>query len=233
MTNVALTRADPPDGPPIGESRARVLEMLQLASAPLGVGEIAARVGLHPNTVRFHLDGLVEQGCAKRSKEAREVPGRPRALFVATTDRQPAGRRSYRLLAQILTGYLATHVRAPEESALEAGTAWGRFLTDRPEPFRRLDGAAATRSLVGVLDDIGFGPEPVTRGRKRQILLHHCPFREAAEQHPEVVCTVHLGLMRGVLSELDAPLEAARLEPFVEPNLCTAHLTTRPRQGRT
>jgi predicted ArsR family transcriptional regulator len=43
------------------------------------------------------------------------------------------------------------------------------------------------------------------------------PFREAAEQHADVVCSVHLGLMRGLLSELDAPLEARRLHSFVEP----------------
>ena len=61
---------------------------------------------------------------------------------------------------------------------------------------------------MATLDDIGFAPEPVTAGRQRRILLHHCPFREAAEEHREVVCTIHLGLMRGLLAELDAPIDA-------------------------
>jgi hypothetical protein len=32
-----------------------------------------------------------------------------------------------------------------------------------------------------------------------------------------------------MLAELDAPMEARRLDPFVEPNLCVAGLTKRPR----
>ena len=40
-----------------------------------------------------------------------------------------------------------------------------------------------------------------------------------------MICGVHLGLMRGALEALGAPLEATRLEPFVAPHLCLAHLT--------
>lgn len=232
MANADLTRADPREQPALGDSRARVLEILQTAGTPLGVGEIATRVGLHPNTARFHLDGLVDQGLAQRSREDRETPGRPRALYVASTGVAPAGRRTYRLLAQILTSHLANTSRHPEKAALKAGEEWGRYLAERPTPFRRVDASSATRDLTAALDEIGFAPEPVTTGRKRQILLHHCPFREAAEAHREVVCTIHLGLMRGILAELNAPLDAERLEPFVEPNLCVAHLSSRPRAVR-
>jgi predicted ArsR family transcriptional regulator len=225
-----FTRADPPAGIVLGESRGQVLAALQAAGEPLAVNEIATQVGLHPNTTRFHLDGLVEQGMARRETEQREVPGRPRALYAATADSPPAGRRSYRLLAEILTSYLANHTRNPEQAALKAGEPWGRFLTERPGPFRRVDAAAATQQLVDTLDEIGFAPEAVTAGRERQILLHHCPFRETAQAvHGEMVCAVHLGLMRGMLAELDAPMEARRLDPFVEPNLCVAGLTKRPR----
>jgi predicted ArsR family transcriptional regulator len=228
VTHQELTHADSPTGPVLGESRAEVLAALQAAGGPLGVSDIAAQVGLHPNTTRFHLDGLVEQGLAQRETEQREVPGRPRSLYTATASSPRAGRRSYRLLAEILTSYLA-QTKEPGKAAIRAGEAWGRFLTERPAPFRRVDAAAATRQLVDTLDDIGFAPEAVTAGRERQILLHHCPFRETAEQHHEVVCAVHLGLMRGMLAELDAPLDAKRLDPFVEPNVCIARLTKRPR----
>jgi predicted ArsR family transcriptional regulator len=222
-----LAAPDPPELAGLGDSRARVLEILHDARTPLGVDEVASKVGLHPNTTRFHLDGLVEMGLAARAREDRDQPGRPRALYTATAASDGAGRRSYRLLAQILTSYLATHVKQPEQAALEAGEKWGRFLTERPEPFRRVDANAATRELTDTLADIGFSPEAVTAGRRREILLHHCPFREAAEQDSRVVCTVHLGLMRGVLSELDAPLEVTRLDPFVEPQLCVARLAGR------
>lgn len=231
MTRSDYTRADPPAGPTIGPSRDRVLAVLQAARAPLGVTDIAARVGLHPNTVRFHLDGLVEHGLAERHTEPRDVPGRPRTLYSAAADSPGAGRRSYRLLAEILTSYLATQTRQPRQAALKAGEAWGRFLTDRPAPFHRVDAADATDQLVKTLDDIGFAPEAVTAGREKQILLHHCPFRETAVAHSEVVCSVHLGLMRGMLEELDAPVAAERLDPFVEPELCVTRLAPRPRSG--
>lgn len=222
-------RPDPPTGPMLGASRAEVLAVLQAAGEPLAVNDIASQVGLHPNTTRFHLDGLVEHGLAQRETEQRDVPGRPRALYTATADSPPAGSRSYRLLAEILTSYVATHTKDPGKAAVEAGEAWGRFLTERPAPFRRVDATDAERQLVASLEDIGFAPEAVTVGRERQIRLHRCPFRETASAvHGDVVCAVHLGLMRGMLAELDAPLDAKRLDPFVEPSLCIARLTKRP-----
>jgi len=231
VTRREFTLADPPSGDALGDSRARVLAVLQAAREPIGVSDIADRVGLHANTTRFHLDALVEQQLVERTTEDRELPGRPRTLYASTSDSTRTGRRSYHLLAEILTSYLATHTKQPEQAALEAGEAWGRFLIERPAPFRRVDAAAATGQLVETLDDLGFAPEAVTVGRKREIRLHHCPFRETAEEHSDVVCSVHLGLMRGMLTELDAPIEAERLDPFVEPNLCVTRLTTRPRAG--
>jgi predicted ArsR family transcriptional regulator len=227
MPSRDLTRTDLSGSRGLGESRARVLAALQAAPAPLGVGEVAERVRLHPNTTRFHLDALAEAGLARRTSEERDLPGRPRTLYAATPGSASAGRRSYRLLAEILTSYVASQTKQPAQAALKAGEAWGRYLTERPAPFQHIDAAGATRQLVATLDGIGFSPEAVTAGRKRQILLHHCPFREAAEEHRDVVCSIHLGLMRGMLAELDAPLEAHRLEPFVEPTLCVTHLAGR------
>jgi predicted ArsR family transcriptional regulator len=56
-----------------------------------------------------------------------------------------------------------------------------------------------------------------------------------AESNQRVVCAVHLGMLKGALAEMGAPLQATRLEPFVEPTLCVAHLrrddVPRPRGG--
>jgi predicted ArsR family transcriptional regulator len=81
---------------------------------------------------------------------------------------------------------------------------------------------------VRVLGEIGFAPEAVTTKSERRVLLHHCPFHEVARAHPEVPCSIHLGLMRGLLGELGAPVTVARLEPFAEPGLCVTHLATPP-----
>ncbi|GIH69959.1 helix-turn-helix transcriptional regulator [Sphaerimonospora thailandensis] len=215
-----VARPDPGGVPALNESRSQVLAVLQEAGRPLSAGEVAKRVRLHPNTARFHLDALVEADLAERNAEDRDQPGRPRILYTARPESAHSGRRSYRLLAEILAGSLAAETPQPAQAALRAGRAWGRYLADRPPPFRRLDVEAATRQLVRMLADIGFAPEPAEDGRK--VLLHHCPFRETAEAHREVVCSIHLGLMQGLLAELGAPIEAERLDPFVEPDLCVA-----------
>jgi predicted ArsR family transcriptional regulator len=90
------------------------------------------------------------------------------------------------------------------------------------------------RRLRQVLTDAGFAPDDDAEGTAPQIKLRHCPFREIAEQHPEVVCSLHLGLMQGALAEVNAPVTAERLEPFVRPSLCVAHLSAdRPSQRST
>jgi predicted ArsR family transcriptional regulator len=204
-----------------------VLETLQTAAEPLSVDAVARQVGLHANTVRFHLDALVGSGYVDRQAEVRDQPGRPRVLYSARPEGAHVGQRSYQLLASILTSYVAAQIPKPKKASQQAGHEWGRYLAERPPPFRRLSAAEATGKLVETLDDIGFAPEATTRGRKRQVLLHRCPFREAAEQHQDVVCSIHLGLMQGLLDELDVPLQAERLDPFVEPNLCVTHLAAR------
>ncbi|MGH3414614.1 MAG: helix-turn-helix transcriptional regulator [Marmoricola sp.] len=217
--------APSPDGG--GETRSRVLATLQDAGQPMDAAEVADVVGLHVNTARFHLDRLVESGLTDREPERRERPGRPRTLYRARPGGTPAGTRRYELLAEILASFVATQVPQPARAAQAAGREWGRFLTDRPRPYENTDAATATRHLVSSLDELGFAPEARTTGGSRQILLRHCPFREAAGHHQEVVCGIHLGLMRGMLEELDAPLETERLDPFVEPDLCIAHLEGR------
>lgn len=210
--------------PSLGESRSRVFAVLQEAGEPLGVGDVAKQVRLHPNTARFHLDALVAAGVAERATEDREQPGRPRVLYAARPDTPRTGQRSYLLLAKILASYLAAETPRPREAAQRAGLAWGRYLAERPPPFRRLDADTATEQLVRALDDIGFAPEAVTAERERQVLLRNCPFRETVEEQAEVVCSIHLGLMQGLLADVDGPVDVIRLDPFVAPNLCVAHL---------
>ncbi|HEX5114618.1 MAG TPA: helix-turn-helix domain-containing protein [Pseudonocardiaceae bacterium] len=222
---------DPETRPMLGESRGRVLDVLRAAGQPVGVQEVAERIGLHANTARFHLDGLVDAGLAERHAEDRNQPGRPRAVYLATTTDVPAGQRSYRLLAEMLTSLVADTVPEPGKAAETAGEAWGRYLADKPAPSQRVDAAEGVRRLSTVLADAGFSPDQVDDPDRPVIPLRHCPFREVAEQHQDVVCALHLGLMRGVLDEVRAPLKADRLEPFVEPSLCLAHLA--PLTGRS
>jgi predicted ArsR family transcriptional regulator len=225
------TLRDPGGAPAVGESRAQVLDVLRgAADEGAGVREVAERTGLHSNTARFHLDSLVKEGLAERGTEGGGRPGRPRTVYrAAASPRVPADSRSYQLLARMLTGLVAEALPHPASAAVLAGEEWGRYLADTPSPGRRIDAAEAVRRLTRVLADVGFAPGPpagegASGGAAGVVPLRHCPFREVAEEHREVVCSLHLGLMRGALKEVRAPVAVDRLQPFVEPSLCLAHL---------
>lgn len=215
----------PDAGAPLGERRARVLDLLRAVGRPVGVQEIAGQAGLHANTARFHLDALVDAGLVTRESKPRETPGRPSMVYRVTETGGPTGRRRYRLLAEMLTSMIAGVMPQPDEAAAEAGREWGRYLTKPPPPYQSLTADRAIERLAAALEDIGFAPDIVAEGGGYRLRLHQCPFREVAERHQDVVCALHLGLMRGVLEQLRAPVTADRLQPFAEPSVCIADLT--------
>ena len=221
----------PDAGAPLGQSRARVLDLLRAAGSPAGVRDIADQAGLHPNTARFHLDALVDAGLAARAPKERTTPGRPSMAYRAVAGGEPVGRRRYRLLAEMLTSLIAGMLPKPGEAAGEAGREWGRYLTEQPPPYQRLDAGEAVERLTATMAEIGFAPEAVTDGTQYQLRLRQCPFREVAENHQDVVCQLHLGLMQGALAQMRAPVTADRLQPFAEPSLCIAYLATRQNQA--
>jgi len=132
----------PDAGAPLGRSRARVLELLREAAAPLGVQEVAERCGLHPNTARFHLDALVAAGLAIRDHGPRPNPGvrrlgRPAIGYRAAGgdgSGAPTGERRYRLLAEMLASMIAGLLPDPAASAEQAGREWGGYLAEQPLP---------------------------------------------------------------------------------------------------
>ena len=221
--------------------RAEVLRSLKAAGAPMSIAEIAGQLDVHPNTVRFHLDPLVSSGLAERVPPRRDRPGRPRLLFRAARRMNRAGPRRYRLLAEILVQNIAAG-SDPGSRAVEAGQDWGRRLASQAgtardgggghgaagkhgaETGRDVPGEAAGR-LVSLLDELGFAPELRVTAEGTRVGLRHCPFLELAESRAQVVCPVHLGLMRGAMDAWDAPVTVDRLDAFVQPDLCVAHLT--------
>lgn len=196
----------------------------------MAVAAVAERMGLHENTARFHLEGLVGAGLVRRGVASRRTPGRPAAVYEAVGDQHEEyddrrdGDRGYRLLARILAGSWSRWVPDAEEMAVRSGEDWGRYLVDRPAPYESLDREQGVARLVTLLGDLGFSPETERDAAGDRVLLHDCPFRDIAANDPGVTCAVHLGLMRGALQELGTPTDVKQLDPFVEPRLCVARL---------
>lgn len=217
-----------PSEPATASRRRSLLTALREAGTPLGVGELAERLGIHANTVRFHLDTLVRTGQVERVQSAPAGPGRPPLAFRMSPGMNPMGPRNYQLLAGVLVEQLAAAPDAPDR-AVAAGRAWGRQLPT-PAPVRRgsrrPDGV---EQLVGLLGELGFEPERRSSANGSvQIALRNCPFLELVESRTHVVCPMHLGLMQGALAAAHSPVTVERLDPFVEPSLCLAHLGPAP-----
>jgi predicted ArsR family transcriptional regulator len=191
----------------------------------MSIVAIADELGVHPNTVRFHLDSLVGEGQVEQVEPGRKGPGRPALMFQAVRQMDRGGTRHYRLLAEILITALANE-RDPRAKAMAAGRAWGRKLDSTLEslPAEAKSAEEAIGRLVGVLDELGFAPERRTSNGEQRVGLRHCPFLELAETRASVVCPIHLGLMQGALKTWAAPVTVDRLEAFVEPDLCLAHI---------
>lgn len=223
--NSFVTKAPLADAPSLlagSRRRDEILALLRQADTPLSVTEVADAMRLHVNTARFHLDGLADEGFAERTTESRERRGRPRILY-SSEGRSP-GPRSYGLLAEMLTGLVVSLDNAGP-ATVEVGKEWGRHLVERVAPSTRIKSDEAIARLNRMLGAVGFQSETHATEEGAELWLRHCPFREVAEKHMDVVCALHLGLMQGALDELGAPVSARSLEPFVTPQMCIARLS--------
>lgn len=214
-------------------SRVEILHLLQGTDEPLVIADIAAAVGLHPNTAREHLDRLIEAGFVVSEPEVRSSRGRPRLRYRAV-ERAAAATLDVRARAQLVkllvSGY-GKAMRSPAESARQAGERWALALVAAgAEPATDLSETEAGRAQLVALEthfeDLGFDPEV----DEDQALVHlrRCPFVDLARERTEVVCSVHLGLAQGVLANVPGPLRATALEPFVGPRHCLLHLAVGP-----
>lgn len=174
------------------------------------VDELAGLTGLHPNTVRSHLDGLVEDELVARHSARSGRRGRPSWRYRVVPERM-AGAPEYVGLAIALAEQLAAISDDPTQIAHAAGERWAAQI---PATSKTIE------SLGQLLGDLGFGPQI----EGRDIRLVQCPLLSAATRNPEVVCGVHEGLIRARLHDG----EQGRLEPFAGPGYCMWH---GPRHG--
>lgn len=198
-------------------SRRRLLEVLRSSPQPLDAEQLATAVDLHVTTARHHLGTLERAGLVEHAVARAGRPGRPRLLYSAVPDMVADG---YRTLAHVLAAELERDSDEGRGRAERAGRRWAeQFVADGPTGSP--DAVVAT--VTSVFDRLGFAPRREDAGPRHRLLLDACPFRDIARAHTGVVCTMHLGLLRGVLDQLGtAP--AAELLPFVEPELCVTNL---------
>jgi len=208
------------------ESRAAILHLVQSCDGALTAAEVVDRVGLHPSTVRAHLEQLVDAGLLMKARASDGAPGRPAWRYRAAAPEPAPG--PYRTLAAGLVGYLAT---GGVRLATQAGQEWGERLAASSAPAGGPVGA-----VMAALDSLGFDPQRHDKagnggtGDKAgasgevDIHLHTCPFLDLVRDQPDVMCALHAGMIRGVVRASGAPRAQAVLEPFATPDACVVRL---------
>jgi predicted ArsR family transcriptional regulator len=198
------------------DTRYRLFRTLRRSGRPVSVRELSARLSLHPNTLRPHLRRLEDVGLVARETRRTSAVGRPQVLYVAL-DRAEREGRDYRLFADISSGLL-TGARQRERAAGLA-REWGAYLIGRslPRPRSRQGSGPSLAALQEALADAGFDPRFRRLGRSAvQITLRDCPFRELLDEHRDLVCSIHRGLLEGMLSGSVPPMRLTELEPLVD-----------------
>lgn len=210
-------------------SRLALLHVLEFADAPLDIKALAEEVGLHVNTVRWHLGILIEAALVAEVRESSGARGRPRhgyRIVAGALDEHPGG---FRLLAEALAE-VVTRGGGPA-TVEEVGRERGRALVDAL-PTAAASPKQAVAAVVRLLELFGFQPRLKRERGGQRIDMRPCPFGELPAKYTAVVCPLHLGLMRGVLDRYETAVEATALEPFVRADLCVAHLAARPAPSR-
>ncbi|MCW2809200.1 MAG: Transcriptional regulator [Marmoricola sp.] len=200
----------------LSASATKVLDNLRAQQRPVTLAALSESLSLHPNTVREHLDTLIRSGLATRTRKQPHGRGRPAWTYQATAAVTQAS--EYAALAVVLSSTITRTSAHPSRDAELAGEDWGRDLARERGATPTTPELARDRA-VELLDDLGFEPrqDPSVQSSVR---LTRCPLLEAARRNPHIVCNVHLGLLRGVLSEQGADPTGSVLEPFAEPGAC-------------
>ncbi len=189
-------------------SRVELLHLIQ-EQPQRPISELVAATALHPNTVREHLQRLIDDGYVVAETERRSTRGRPRVLYSAAdgaASSSPIQRRKV------------------QESA-DRGDLMRRVL-----PHAGTDlGTAALHQIDALVDDLfDAGFDPLVDEDRLTIDLTPCAQAEAQAAHRSVLCGVHLGIMQSVLAEAGGPLAVEGMRHSCDPRECVVQLLRTP-----
>lgn len=174
---------------------------------------VAERFDVHTNVARHHLEKLAAGGYLTVELARHESAGRPskryHAADVATSLSFPPRRDE--LLATLLARSLELLGPAEAEAMADGvGYEYGRALAARMAPVGTgspaLNAHKSVRAALAVVADAltahGFAAHTEKRGKVSVLVAEQCPFGDAAQRYPHVVCAVDRGMIRGMLAGL-------------------------------
>lgn len=211
MNNRDMSKGGSVYGPISSFSRVKILHLVQTRSERT-IAELCEATGLHQNTVREHMQRLIEGGYVIAQTEHRTTRGRPRTLYSAATGDPDAS---------------SPVLRDKVSAAARRGDLLRRVM---PAAASDLDESATHQldALVEHLEESGF--EPIVDDETLTVELTPCPHAAGRPEDRPTLCAVHLGLMQGVLTEAGGPLVADCVHAPTRAEECTVQLrlTERP-----
>ncbi len=213
--------------------RRRLYEYVASHDRAVGRDEAASAARIGRTLAAYHLDKLAERELLtvsyERLGERRgQGGGRPAKLY----SRAPRERtvsvppRDYLVAGRLLVAAAERDVSgSTRETLAEAACALGAEAGATRKKGRPATIPARRRAVIAALRERGYEPYEDDQG---VIWLRNCPFHELAQQNREVVCTMNLSLLEGLLTGLDTNDFSPSLE--IEPGRCCVAL--RPRTQR-
>lgn len=181
------------------------------AAEPVTAAAIADLFGIHANVARHHLDRLVTDGylqVTRRRPEGRQGPGAGRpAKHYEPTHKEvslqfPA--RRYDLLAELLVRVVQRV--APETApvvAEEIGREYGREIAAEIGLPEDAGFDIAVQAVAKAMMGVGFDTQ--ANADDRVLVTSFCPFGQTAVDHPEIVCKLDQGIVKGLLEATRQP----------------------------
>ena len=200
-----------------------VFQEIQANSDGVQVVQISQALGMHPNTVRGHLDELMSAGVISRRVAPAPGRGRPSHVYTARVARTDKA-------SQAIIGLVEVLAETVVDDDVDAAKNLGRKWADRVHPRRhaniRLDLDTAERHICQTLREMGFDPVPrpdAASAKVREIGLNACPFiAEAGARPAPVVCALHEGFLDRGAGDVEV-----QLMPHDRPGQCGTRLTKR------
>lgn len=191
-------------------TRRAIYVAVRESGEPMTTSRIAELFGLHPNVARHHLDKLAADGwlvVSHRRPGAKSGPGAGRPAKTYEPSKREVSihfaPRRYELLVELLVRVLQRV--APSDvvrMAEEVGREYGRELAGEIGAPEDAGYAEAVQAVAVAMTGLGFETDPDIDGQ--QLLTSHCPFGEAAVDHPDVVCSLDRGIVTGLVGALTA-----------------------------
>ena len=175
------------------------------SSEPVTASQVSAVFGLHTNVARHHLNKLVNDGYLRvthRRRPGKRSPGagRPAKHYEPTRKEISVQypERRYDLLAELLLRVVERlDARSARGVAEEIGIEFGRELAAEIGMPEDAGFETAVKAVAKAMMGVGFGAN--AGDADHMLVTKHCPFGAAATDHPDIVCRLDQGIVRGLL----------------------------------